>query len=135
MTWLTLVITLLTYLMQPRNTSNERRLAIMRSALAGAATYTVTHNTDWGRATLGEYDGVIDTGSVTGTTVGTVSTAAQGVQDNPKDAQAGFWNKLNSTMGGLINKDVLIGAGAGAALSGNTGLLIGAGILLLLVIK
>jgi len=37
--------------------------ALVTAGLAGAATYGVTHYTDWGKANLGDFDGVIPAGT------------------------------------------------------------------------
>lgn len=50
--WLTLIVMLVSYLLQPRNTAAERRRALLGSAAAGAITYGVTEYTDWGKENL-----------------------------------------------------------------------------------
>lgn len=54
--WLTLAITILTYLMSPRDTAQERRNALVNAAVAGGVTYGVSNYTDWGKENLAPID-------------------------------------------------------------------------------
>lgn len=90
--WLTLIVMLLSYLMQPRNTAAERRRALVGSLAAGAVTYGVTEYTDWGQQNLAPIDkaigdfvlpekstvGASGTGGGTGT-LGTATSSLAGV--------------------------------------------------------
>lgn len=54
--WLTLIVMVLSYLMQPRDTKEERKKALVNSAVLGAGTYAVTEYTDWGQENLKPLD-------------------------------------------------------------------------------
>lgn len=129
MPWLTIAITLLTYLLQPRGTSAERRKALIGAALAGGATYAVTHYTDWGKENLGQFDGVIPTDNLpTVDTENTGGGATVGVKPGNTTPTSGFWDTLTSW--GPGGTAAVVGTGA-AALTGNTKwLLIGGAALL-----
>lgn len=57
MPWLTILITLLSFFMSKRSGASNTKAALI-AGLAGGATYYTTHQTDWGKATLGSLDGV-----------------------------------------------------------------------------
>lgn len=57
MPWITLLMTLLSYFAQRANGASASKAAIT-AGLVGAGTYYVTHETDWGKANLGSFDGV-----------------------------------------------------------------------------
>lgn len=61
MPWLTILMMLISYFLQSRGSPEERRKAVLGALAAGAVTYTVTHDTEWGRDNLGMYDGVMQT--------------------------------------------------------------------------
>lgn len=65
MPWLTLLVMLLSYFAQRANGASASKAALT-AGLAGAGTYYLTHETDWGRANLGSFDGV---GTATGPNV------------------------------------------------------------------
>lgn len=50
--WLTLLVMVLSYLMQDPQNGKERKNALMRSMALGAVTYGVTEYTDWGQENL-----------------------------------------------------------------------------------
>lgn len=129
MPWLTIAITLLTYLLQPRGTPAERRKALLGAALAGGATYATTHYTDWGKVNLGQFDGVIPTDSLPIVDTGNASGGSTvGVKPGNVSPTSGLWNTLTSW--GPTGTAAVVGTGA-AALTGNTKwLLIGGAALL-----
>lgn len=57
--WLSLIIALLTYLLSPRDTSAQRRNALVTAAAAGGVTYAVSEYTDWGQENLKPLDDTI----------------------------------------------------------------------------
>lgn len=59
MPWLSIISFLLTFFAAGGAKPEKRRQALLAAGLAGAATYGVTHYTDWGQANLGRYDGVV----------------------------------------------------------------------------
>lgn len=59
MPWLSILMALLAYFTQSRNSPEDRRRAALVAAGAGLGTYYVSHNTDWGQENLGQFDGVV----------------------------------------------------------------------------
>lgn len=57
--WLALIMAVLTYLLSSRDTSTERKQALLKAAGAGAITYGITEYTDWGKENLKPLDGKI----------------------------------------------------------------------------
>lgn len=124
MPWLTIAIAIITYLLQPRGTADERRKALAGAVLAGGATYAVTHYTDWGQENLGQFDGVIptdklpvvDSGNATG-------SATPGVKPGNTAPTTGFWDTLKSW--GPTGTAAVVGTGVAAATGNRKWLLIG----------
>lgn len=50
---ISMIISLLVYLLSPKDTPAERRRAVMGAAVAGLGTYYVTTQTDWGKSLIG----------------------------------------------------------------------------------
>lgn len=67
MPWLSIILALLSYFISKKSGASDSK-ALLTAGLAGAGSYYVTHETDWGKANLGSLDGVV-TG--TGTTLKT----------------------------------------------------------------
>lgn len=64
MPWLSIIMALITFFTaQKKKGANAARSAAI-AGLAGLGTYYVSHETEWGRATLGALDGVITTPSI-----------------------------------------------------------------------
>lgn len=133
--WLSLAVALLAYLLQPRGTADERRKALVGAALAGGATYAVTHYTDWGKENLGQFDGVVPnnklpvvdpTNSSGGSTVG--------VKPGNTAPTTGFWDTLTSW--GPTGTAAVVGTGT-AVVTGNSKwlLIAGAALVALMVLK
>lgn len=59
MPWLTIAIMLISFFLTKKKTGSNTKAALV-AGLAGAGSYFVTHETDWGRANLGALDGVSD---------------------------------------------------------------------------
>lgn len=57
--WLALIIAVLTYLLSPRDTSTDRKQALLKAAGAGAITYGISEYTDWGKENLKPLDNKI----------------------------------------------------------------------------
>jgi hypothetical protein len=57
MPWLTIIVALFTFFASKKSGASTGQ-ALGLSALAGGATYAASHYTDWGKANLGEFDGV-----------------------------------------------------------------------------
>lgn len=50
---ISMIISLLVYLMSPKDNSAQRRQAVLNAAVAGLGTYYVTTQTEWGRELIG----------------------------------------------------------------------------------
>lgn len=59
MPWLTILTFLLSYFASRANGASAGK-SLIAASLAGAGTYYVTHETEWGRENLGELDGLGD---------------------------------------------------------------------------
>jgi len=60
MPWLSILLALLTFFTSKASGASNTK-ALVTAGLAGAGSYYVTHETDWGKANLGQLDGVIIT--------------------------------------------------------------------------
>lgn len=60
--WVTLLMMLISYFLQKKSGASNTK-ALVTAGLVGAGTYYVTHETDWGKANLGAFDGVPGGGS------------------------------------------------------------------------
>lgn len=144
MPWLTILITLLTFFMSGGAEKKNRGKAIAAAALAGVGTYYTTHETDWGKQTLGSLDGV----AVSDANVSPVVDAngnevlVSGAPVKPpvvstptgQTVGTGFWDVLKSW--GPAGTATVAGVG-GAALTGNTNwlLIAGLGLAAVLILK
>lgn len=64
MPWLSIIVAIISFLLEKkRNGGNTARAAAV-GAIAGLGTYYVSHETEWGRANLGDLDGVVATPTV-----------------------------------------------------------------------
>lgn len=85
MPWLTILMALLSFFASKESgASNTKALAL--AGLAGAGTYAVTHNTDWGAANLGSLDGVTSTTSAATVLVGADGQPVLDSHGNPVPA-------------------------------------------------
>lgn len=85
MPWLTIIMALLSFFASKQSgASNTKALAM--AGLAGAGTYAVTHNTDWGAANLGSLDGVTSTTSAATVLVGSDGQPVLDAAGNPVPA-------------------------------------------------
>lgn len=50
---ISMILSLLVYLMSPKDTPEQRRRAVMGAAVAGLGTYYVTTQTEWGKELIG----------------------------------------------------------------------------------
>lgn len=136
--WLSLLLTVLSYLLSPRDTSKERRQALLRSIAVGGASYAVTEYTDWGSQISDKFDDAIGLGADDPTAKGRMVDAEGNVYDadgalvqagsigsttpnSPTNASGaastGFWKTLQSW--GPTGTAAVVGAGALAATSGS----------------
>lgn len=104
--WISLFIALLTYLMSPKGSDQEKRRALTNAALAGGAAYVATEYTDWGKDISKQFDSAIGVGGTTTTT----EAAAGGIKATVggSGASTGLGSLGNWVTGGLA-------AGAGAS--------------------
>lgn len=58
MPWLSIIMALLAFFTTKKSGASSTTAALA-AGLAGAGTYYVTHETDWGKANLGSLDGVV----------------------------------------------------------------------------
>lgn len=99
--WISLFIAILTYLLSAKGNSEQRRQALLNSAMAGGATYLATEYTDWGKDVSGKFDSAIGLG---GTTPAAGSTATTGTK-----APVSLWDTLRTwapaalTVGGVAS--------------------------------
>lgn len=120
MPWLSIIVALLSFFTAKKSgASTGEALAI--GAIAGGATYAVSHYTDWGVANLGVYDGMASSATTTGTPSGSTAT--------------GVSTGLNPTVASTL--PVLAGAAGGLALgaSNSTLLWVGVGLAALFLLK
>lgn len=134
MPWLTILMAVLSFFFTKKNTGSTSKAALA-AALVGGGTYAVTHNTDWGRANLGQFDGVAPAVTIpgpNGTTTQGASGATVGV--TPETSKSGLDLKLPAIGG--TGAGIAVGAGVGALLSGIKPIyLIGGIIALFLLLK
>jgi hypothetical protein len=69
MPWLTIIMALISYFSQKKSGASNTK-ALLTAGLVGAGTYYVTHETDWGQANLGQFDGVPNPGATPVTDAG-----------------------------------------------------------------
>lgn len=134
MPWLTIIITLLSFFVSKRNGMSDTS-ALLTAGLAGAGTYYVTHETDWGKANLGDLDGAPPT-TTGGTSTGTNDTSGTPVPKpgtGTTTSGTSIWDVFKSW--GATGTALVTGVAAGA-----TGLtswlpLIAIGVVAYLVLK
>jgi len=114
MPWITILIAIITYF-TAKKAGATTGTALAAGALAGGATYAVTHYTDWLGADINKLDGVVPTAS-TDTSAGSVPNAGtNGAAIALPTVSAGTASGLTSALGSLLPLGV--GAVAGATLA------------------
>lgn len=114
MPWLSIIMALVTFFLAGGAKPENRAKAAALGLGAGAATYGITHYTDWGSDTLGQWDGVEfeydeDGNVISGRTPD--DTVIKPTLNPPtQTGSTGFW----STLGGFLSS----GAGQLAAVTG-----------------
>lgn len=140
MPWLSIIMALLSFFTAKRGGASNTKAALA-AGLVGAGTYYVTHETDWGKANLGQFDGVITPGDVP-----VLDSNGQPVTDSQGNTLTTGGNAGGTSIGdvlkgwGATGTAAVIGAGAAATGSGifaskNLPWLIGGGALLLFMMK
>lgn len=94
MPWLTILMSLLSFFVSKRNGASNTQ-ALLTAGLAGAGTYYVTHETDWGKTNLGAFDGVIASGTTPLKTEG-------GVAVTKENGTTAATSGIDSTIGKLL---------------------------------
>lgn len=121
MPWLSIIMAVLSFLSSLKKNPGDKGKAVAVGALAGLGTYYVSHETEWGKDTLGSLDGVIpkepiNPGDATttlpdGSKIPTTTTATP----SPIDGRTtGVWD----TIKGLGPSGVAGVIGAGAIATG-----------------
>lgn len=120
--WISLIIALLTYLLQNPKNAEERKKALMIAGAAGLGTYAVTNYTDWGQQNLAPLNDSINGALGFGGSSTTAGAANGGVTGSPVIPGAatttssaggwadGFWTTLQS-WGGVGTAAVIGTAG------------------------
>lgn len=140
MPWLSIIVTLISFFLAGGSKPENRAKAAAIGLAAGTATYGITHYTDWGKANLGQLDGVTVTGGGEGDNVKTPTATTAGgspINVGTGSAASGGSTGLFSALGGALSKPVVAGAtglAAGSLISGNTlkWIAIGLGVFLIL---
>lgn len=118
--WLSLFIALITYLLSPKDTSAQRKRALLNAAVAGGATYALTQYTDWGQEVSNSFDGAIGVGNTVGDSEGEHSTRPVTI-GSPGTGTAGpsrsLWSTLTSW--GAAGTAAVVGV-TGAAVGGSS---------------
>lgn len=147
MPWLSIVMAIVTFFLAGGSEKENRGRALVAAGLAGAATYYVSHETEWGRRNLGEFDGVtIDAPDDTDSSpvvndAGKPVNGADGtpirvpIRPNGKEPQSGFWSTLTSW--GAAGTAAVVGVGGAVASGGrpNWLLLGGLAVAAILILK
>lgn len=135
MPWLSIVITLLTFFLAGGSKPENRGKAAALGLAAGAATYGITHYTDWGRDALGNWDGLeieVDSGGNPVSATKPDGTNIKPVVSTPTTSgSTGFWGDIGKFFASGTGQ-IATGVAAGAALAGipTWALLLGGGVLL-----
>lgn len=136
--WISLIIFVLTYLLQNPKNSEERKKALIGAAAAGAITYGVTEYTDWGQENLAPLNDSISDfvtgGKSPSTSVGTTVGSGTKAPTTSGSGTSSIWDTLTSW--GPAGTAAVVGVGAGT-LTGNNKLLLlgGAALVVLFLLK
>lgn len=112
MPWLSIIMALVSFFLAGGSDPEKRGKAAAIALGVGAATYGITHYTDWGRGTLGQWDGVEFETLPDGTTVAvdgggnvTKPVVPVGGGTTTVSGSTGLWGRIGgflSTTGGQI---------------------------------
>lgn len=118
--WLTALVMLITYLMSDKDTSEERKSALLKTAVAGGVTYGLTEYTDWGKEINDDFNSAIGVGGDGTPTKKADESVKTGTNTNPNAGttrkDGSLWTTLSSW-----------GAAGTAAVIGTTGVVAGGG--------
>lgn len=141
MPWLSIIMALVSFFLAGGSKPENRAKAAAVGMAAGAATYGVTHYTDWGRENLGNLDGVTVTGGGQGTSPKTptaTNASGQPISVGTGSAGASGSTGLFSAIGGALSSPVAAGAAGlavGSSLNGTTLMWIAIGLGAFLILK
>lgn len=100
MPWLSILMALIAFFATKKKDGSNTGTALAAGAVAGLGTYYVTHETEWGAANLGQFDGVVTVPSaVTPGSPGTITSGGLTVPTAPVGTPAstsGLWKTLES---------------------------------------
>lgn len=100
MPWLSIIMALLAFFATKKKDGSNTGTALAAAGVAGLGTYYVTHETEWGKANLGQFDGVVTVPSeVTPDSPGTTTSGGLTVPTAPvgtTGSTSGLWKTLDS---------------------------------------
>lgn len=141
MPWLSIIVTLISFFAAGGSKPENRARAAAIGLAAGAATYGISHYTDWGKENLGRLDGVVVAGGgetdVNKKPTATTSTGVPIPVGTSSPASSGSTG-LFSAIGGALSNPVVAGAtglAAGSLMSKNTLIWIALGLGAFLILK
>lgn len=141
MPWLSIIMALVSFFLAGGSKPENRAKAAAIGLTAGAATYGVTHYTDWGSRNLGNLDGVTVTGGgeETPSKAPTATNASgQPISVGTGSAGASGSTGLFSAIGGAVSSPVAAGAvglAIGSSLNSTTLMWIAIGLGAFLILK
>lgn len=112
MPWLSIIMFIVSFFLAGGSKPENRAKAAAIALGVGAATYGISHYTDWGTENLGAIDGVTMSGSGTDATATTANGVTSGNSSAQTSGSSGFWQ----TVGGVLANPIVAGAGVAAAL-------------------
>lgn len=137
MPWLSIIMFLVSFFTTKKKTNGNTAAALAAGALAGAGTYYVTHETEWGKENLGFLDGVITTPDpgTSGPSVTVPADTSGGTKVPTVNAgTGGFWGGMTDVLKdwGPTGVAGVIGT-TGLVASGNSKWLVYGGIALIAI--
>lgn len=137
MPWLSIIVALVSFFLSGGSKPENRAKAAAIGLGVGAATYGITHYTDWGQENLGQLDGVSVTDGdgktpvVTSPTTGVINP---GTASPSTGGSTGFWSALGGAASTPIGA-AAVGVAAGSIFGLNPVVLIGGALALILLLK
>lgn len=139
MPWLTILSFIVTFFAAGGAKKENRTKAALIAAGVGAAVYGTTHYTDWGKETLGRFDGIEISDDDGKTSVvgpdGEKEVPKTGVGKVTTEGNGGFWNAIGGWLKSPAGQVTTGAAGASALGIPNWMILAGAGLGIYLLAK
>lgn len=115
MPWLSIIMALISFFATKKKDGSNTGTALAAAAVAGLGTYYVTHETEWGQANLGQFDGVVTApvlpaGTTTTTSGGVIVPVAPG---GTTGSDSGLWSTVKEW--GPVATTAVVGTAAAAA--------------------